>query len=571
MKLRLFLLLVVSGAGLQAATPIWWPNNGTQQDPALNYAPANLGQLKNMAKKAKLHMDATLVGGAGFSVNAMVASLGPDNGVSYTPAELAANYGPVNLGQVKAVAKPFYDRLIAAGYNTKANFAARNFPSGWAFRYPWNPSTAASANYAPANVGQLKAVFAFDLSGFDTNQDGVSDAWFAQYFTGVTGNTGPNDDYDGDGLTNLEEARRLLNPKDSDTDYDGRSDSMEIADGTDPTDASSVQPLRLAAWKFESAGFITEAGDSPSAIVDPQTNLWAATGLLGRGLNVTGKGSDASGTATSRVTYRDIEVDGRPNMNFRRGSISLWVKPSWSSGAGGTGPGGYGRIVECGTWNVSSPTGLWALHFNPDGKRLVFVTQDATSTFRNESAALDDWAANSWHHLVVTYGPTTTKLYVDNVEKISVGPQTVYPAAGIRAQGLRFGANAVGSERADVVIDQVETYNYELSPAEVAASFGSFSGLQDTDADNLPDAWETSKAGNLTALNGNGTADADGDGFSDLMEYQTGSDPMANDLNNTAKTETLGYDNANRLTTVTGKSTLSYTPDANGNLTQTAP
>lgn len=43
---------------------------------------------------------------------------------------------------------------------------------------------------------------------------------------------------------------------------------------------------------------------------------------------------------------------------------------------------------------------------------------------------------------------------------------------------------------------------------------------KEDDSDDLPDAWEIVKAGNITTLNGNGTADHDGDGLSDLEEYR---------------------------------------------------
>lgn len=44
--------------------------------------------------------------------------------------------------------------------------------------------------------------------------------------------------------------------------------------------------------------------------------------------------------------------------------------------------------------------------------------------------------------------------------------------------------------------------------------------IKDDDSDDLPDAWEILRAGNITALNGNGSADFDGDGLSDLEEYK---------------------------------------------------
>ncbi|GAA5125998.1 Ig-like domain-containing protein [Luteolibacter yonseiensis] len=153
-----------------AADPAWWTRTADETafiDPAAshsineNYAPANLGQLKNVAHKAKKYLDLYVPGGAGTEVNTLVQ--GFTSSISETT--LMANLAPVNLGQVKAVAKPFYDRLMAAGYKTKQNLINRGYPSGWSSDYPWLATTPLSENYAPANLGQLKAVFSFDVWG----------------------------------------------------------------------------------------------------------------------------------------------------------------------------------------------------------------------------------------------------------------------------------------------------------------------------------------------------------------------------------------------------------------------
>src|SRR6185503_12972784 len=49
-------------------------------------------------------------------------------------------------------------------------------------------------------------------------------------------------------------------------------------------------------------------------------------------------------------------------------------------------------------------------------------------------------------------------------------------------------------------------------------------GLPDTDGDGLPDAYETATFGDLTR---NGNADFDSDSYSDLAEFNAGSDPLS--------------------------------------------
>ena len=55
---------------------------------------------------------------------------------------------------------------------------------------------------------------AFESSGFaDTDDDGLPDWWELKYFGSKTSDEGPDDDYDGDGLSNLEELKAGSNPE----------------------------------------------------------------------------------------------------------------------------------------------------------------------------------------------------------------------------------------------------------------------------------------------------------------------------------------------------------------------
>lgn len=126
-----------------AAAPAWWAERGviiTNASPD-DYAPANQGQLKNIAKSALAEMDAKLPGGAGQPLHDLV------DGWS-NPNAQTNDFAPLNLGQLKNVAKPFYDRLIAAGL---------------ASAYPWASSTAHADDYAVANIGQVKNLFSFEI------------------------------------------------------------------------------------------------------------------------------------------------------------------------------------------------------------------------------------------------------------------------------------------------------------------------------------------------------------------------------------------------------------------------
>ncbi len=177
---------------LYGTGPSWWSQRGVllEQGAADDYAPANQGQLKNIAKAAFLEMDTKLPGGAGETLRHLVANWS-------TPRSQTNDFAPVNLGQLKSVAKPFYNRLIAAGFTTA---------------YPWTQSANPADDFAIANIGQIKNLFGFDFFGavLDSDGNGLPDAWEQRYFGHLGVN--PDDDPDGDAATNLQEYQRDTDP-----------------------------------------------------------------------------------------------------------------------------------------------------------------------------------------------------------------------------------------------------------------------------------------------------------------------------------------------------------------------
>ena len=213
--------LLVAVTQLQSATtvaPEWWGTRGVFKagTAADDYAVANLGQLKNIARKAAQELEEGLFGGAGEEINALIASWVADP----LPGVSRDDYAALNLGQLKRVAKPFYDRLADGSSSVT---------------YPW--SGTATDDHALANVGQLKRVFSFTIVEFDSDNDGLPDAWEMEMFGNLDQDA--DDDFDLDDLTNYEEFLAGTRADLTDTDGDGVSDSQEMVDGTDPTNASS--------------------------------------------------------------------------------------------------------------------------------------------------------------------------------------------------------------------------------------------------------------------------------------------------------------------------------------------
>ena len=102
----------------------------------------------------------------------------------------------------------------------------------------------------PLSLSQDGTLYVLDRTGLyaissfpDADSDSLPDSWENQYFGNL--NQEPNNDFDTDGLTNLEEYNYGTNPTKLDTDDDGYSDKEEIDAGTNPNDPNDF-PANLS-------------------------------------------------------------------------------------------------------------------------------------------------------------------------------------------------------------------------------------------------------------------------------------------------------------------------------------
>lgn len=205
---------VIKRTDPQNASPAW-PGDYSQSD---DFSVINQGQLKNLAVKANAELHAKLP----FTVWTLSAGTALQTLITdWSTSTTADNYAVVNQGQLKTVAKIFYDVLAAAGYTAGLNLP----PIGWiSGTYPWTDVTTDDDNYAVVNAGQAKRLFSFDLSA-PTGQ--LPAWWMAFYFPGQTGIL-PGGDEDGDDFTNLQEYENRSNPNNYYSQPDGQGGSVTI-------------------------------------------------------------------------------------------------------------------------------------------------------------------------------------------------------------------------------------------------------------------------------------------------------------------------------------------------------
>ncbi len=153
-------------------------------------------------------MDLTLPGGAGPVVRAMVEEF---------PIDYGTALAPVQLGQLKSVAAPFYARLREVGYDTRANLLNQGYPGSWTYPTPWDPNTPVADNLGLANLGQIKMTFSWSLDGFqaaipDADGDQLPDPWEVDHGLNPASGGDADADADGDGLSNVQEYFTGTNP-----------------------------------------------------------------------------------------------------------------------------------------------------------------------------------------------------------------------------------------------------------------------------------------------------------------------------------------------------------------------
>ena len=257
-----------------------------------------------------------------------------------------------------------------------------------------------------------------------------------------------------------------------------------------------LSPMRLGYWRFNNTNWIGEEGQIP----------YVADNIL----NVTNwnYGALQVNSYQSILGYNAFRSDGMPNITHNTGTIRFWFKPNWNSGSG---PGNDGKLFEMssGWWETDSG---WCLSVDSRGNNIILASKgdpDPNAVINLIRAI--NWTSSQWHQIVVTYSQSTNNvaIYVDGFR---LGDHAYIPVNGAGISSFTIGNGANGFNPAMGLFDELETFNYVLSPADIISNYQLVSRL-DTDGDGLSNLQEV--AIGTDPYN----PDTDGDGVLDDADY----------------------------------------------------
>ena len=241
----------------------------------------------------------------------------------------------------------------------------------------------------------------------------------------------------------------------SDTDGDSVNDYREIADGTNPNDATSFNPLSkgLVAYYPFNGNANDESGNGNNGTINGASSA-----------------TDRTGLADSAVAFggsNHITVSDSTQLKPNKGSISFWVKAnSWSTSDG---------LADLIGKDGNESGRQYVLQAFPDGRiRSAVFTGDGTLNYSDSTVVA---ATNTWHHITQVWEGTSQSAYLNGI-LIAASP-----AVGNLAQGsspVQIGGNPLVGSSLDGSMDDVRIYNRALNSSDVEELFyaESFSDAQ---------------------------------------------------------------------------------------------
>lgn len=233
-----------------------------------------------------------------------------------------------------------------------------------------------------------------------------------------------------------------------------------------PPPGKYALPAPLDSWSFNDTNYWTsDLGYAPVSF----TNITSM--LFGDGTSLV-----INTNIPAWLKYNTVETSGTNEIAVASGSVTFWYAPNWSStndASGGLGPQEYGRLIEVGGYTTNSSFGWWSIYVDPAGANLYFSSQTNDGAGNTYTiVAPIDFTTNYWHFIALTYSSTNVSLYLDG-QQLTNDPAglNIWPGPVALSNGMFFGSDSNGIYQAEGELDDIQTYNVDLSSNQVHHAF----------------------------------------------------------------------------------------------------
>jgi T5SS/PEP-CTERM-associated repeat protein len=264
-----------------------------------------------------------------------------------------------------------------------------------------------------------------------------------------------------------------------------------------------ISPNPIGWWKFDE-GVGTNAADSSGngndgTLINGPT--WV-TGILSNALSFDG----------SSYQYVQVQPTATVNGTF---TVAAWLLP--------LDPQAY--MTAFSTWNGSYDVGFDFGLVN--GNTITCEIIDPSYGLLPTSNPNYPYTTGTWYHIACVVTPTNYTIYANSAVVGSGNYSLAAPSLYDTDHPITIGSFAGWYNLFNGSIDDVRVYSRALPAGEVAALYNA-----DTIGDGIPNWWRQQYFGSPSTTNGNSCAscDPDGDGLTNLQEYQAGMDPLHSPL-----------------------------------------
>ncbi|MDO8537635.1 MAG: Ig-like domain-containing protein [archaeon] len=147
------------------------------------------------------------------------------------------------------------------------------------------------------------------------------------------------------------------------------------------------------------------------------------------------------------------------NFDPKQGTIEMWVKPTWNAQEAQT-----RTFFDVGTINDYFQLNKTFNIFSNDAALCI------TTSLNGFCNLINDWQANQWHHMAITWGLRGREIFIDG--KKMAESTNFQPAIQTQPTEFALGLQLTGFGQVDAVIDEFRISNAQRTEQEIRESAG---------------------------------------------------------------------------------------------------